>query len=117
MEILFKDIRYGIHSLLKQPSFAMTAVVTLALGIGANTAIFSVVSGVLLRPLPFKDSDRFNQFVEQAAFWCEADRPANLSHRGVGIDDYSVSLVVPARAAGYESRSDGGVEVRVIGGS
>ncbi len=58
MNSLFLDLRYGARMLLKQPGFTLLAVFTLALGIGAITVIFSVVNGVLLRPLPFQESDR-----------------------------------------------------------
>src|SRR6267378_3726234 len=57
MNTFFRDLRYSVRMLLKSPAFTAVAVLSIALGIGANTAVFSVINTVLLKSLPFKDPD------------------------------------------------------------
>ena len=78
LEQVAQDAAYALRSLRRTPGFAAAAVVTLALGIGVNTAIFSIVNGVLLNPLPYPDSDRL-----VALFRCSAG--ASSRHRTMSI--------------------------------
>src|SRR5215203_867149 len=82
MNTLIQDLRYGVRILLKQPAVTLIAVVTLALGIGANTAIFSLVHSILLRPLPFREPD-------QVVLMVQASPKLGLDSWGVSQADFA----------------------------
>ena len=73
MRTLWQDLRYGARMLMRKPGFTLVAVVTLALGIGVNTGVFSVINAVLLRPLQFKEPDRVVILWERRASSGEAN--------------------------------------------
>src|SRR5947209_2475807 len=78
METLFQDVRYGLRLLWKNRGFTLVAILTLGLGVGANTAIFSIVNTVLLHPLPYKNADRLAKII--------------MSNRGLGTRDIGISV-------------------------
>ena len=82
MTQLFQDIRYAMRQLRKSPGFTLTAIITLALGIGANTAIFTLVHGILLRSLPVTDPSRLIRIGDNDDCCVEGGFPGNASDTG-----------------------------------
>ena len=97
MTDLFLDLRYGLRTLLKSPGFAIVAGLTLAVGIGANTAIFSVVNGVLLRPLPYPDPERL------VNVWTATGQQSRENHSAGDFIDLSEENRSLSAIAGYRS--------------
>ncbi|MCM3872700.1 MAG: ABC transporter permease [Pyrinomonadaceae bacterium] len=98
---MLNDFRYGIRNLAKHPGFCATVIVVLALGIGANSAIFSVVNGVLLRPLPYRNSDRlvmiWGNFLK-----LNIER---LAAKSAEYEDYRAQGQIFEQVAAFENRS------------
>ena len=110
-DMLWQDLKYGVRVLLGRPSFTLVAVLTLALGIGANTAIFSIVHRVLLKPLPFRDAGRLVQIWETNPLrnWTDATAsPANLidwRRRNNVFEDMAFYLGLEDRTPMYLNRT------------
>jgi hypothetical protein len=98
MESFARDLRYGIRTLSRAPGFTFVAVVVIALGIGANVALFTVVRSVLLKPLPFRDSDRLVLMYEY-----EPDKP----HHTPWVGGCGQLLGLAARHTIHSANGDG----------
>src|SRR5258705_1450638 len=108
MELLLNDIRYGIRGLLKRPGFTAISVITLALGIGANTAIFSVVNAVLLKPIPLRDPERLVMVWEDAAFaGFPRNTPAPANYVDWKTQNHSFEDMAASATASFNLTGDG----------
>src|SRR5579871_5589036 len=100
MQTLFQDLRYALRQLRKSPGFTATAIITLALGIGANTAIFTLVQGILLRSLPVSDPSRLYRIGDTDD--CCVDGGFQNSNGDFAIFSYPLFLQLRAAAPEFE---------------
>ena len=108
MESFLNDLRYGIRGLLKRPGFTAISVITLALGIGANTAIFSVVNAVLLKPLQLRDPERLVMVWEDAAFaGFPRNTPAPANYVDWKTQNHSFEDMAASATASFNLTGDG----------
>ena len=108
MRALIQDLRYGARTLLKNPGFTLVSVITLALGIGANTAIFSVVNAVLLRPLPFAAPEQLVMVWEDASFiGFPEDTPAPANYVDWQAQNHVFAQMAALEYRNYDLTGDG----------
>jgi putative ABC transport system permease protein len=101
METLFRDLRFGMRMLARNPGFTAVAIITMALGLGANTALFSVVNGVMLKSLPFKDPDRLMFVLEtNAKFPAPGVSASSLNYRDWKEQNHSFESLAARQAFG-----------------
>jgi putative ABC transport system permease protein len=118
MTLIIKELRYAARALLKHPGFSLIAITTLALGIGANTAIFSVVNATLLRPLPFRDPERVVMvwgFLPKLAQ--TTDKLPNSSANFINLRDQNKSFENLAAFRSWSWQLTGGAEPELLRGA
>lgn len=121
MDTLWQDIRYGIRTLVKNPGFAVVAVLTLALGIGATSTIFEVVNAILLRPLPYSQPDRLvalhtrflNQGAQQSGF--SVPELNDLKERGSIFEHLALMAPISGNLTGTDKPER--IQARAVSGS
>jgi hypothetical protein len=116
MRPLFQDIRYGWRMLLKKPGFTIVAALALALGIGANSAIFSIVNAIVFKPLPFDDLDRIVAVWEKAPGPSYARNEASVANyldwreQSNSFENLAISMLWSANLTGQINWVDASVE-------
>src|SRR5919205_1502808 len=119
MDTLLRDVRYAGVMLRRNPAFATAGLLTLALGIGATTAVFSVVYGVLLRPLPYADPSRLVRLSEEhpgAVSPLRAPMLSNLTYYAWGAAPRTIEQLAAYRSSAYTVTRDG-ASARIEGAS
>jgi predicted permease len=104
LETVWQDVRYGLRSLRRTPEFTSAAILTLALGIGAGTAVFSIIDGVLVRPLPYVDPDRIVRLAEGY----EGAAPLRTGARLGNVTYHALKDAEPRTVAAIEGYTEGG---------